>query len=166
MELTSQWPSYTLDSTWPIFTEVNDLPSSKESRQGIIKDSLVSPGCVIKGYVENSVLSPGVTIEEEAVVTRSVLMANTSVGYHSVVDCCILDEGVNVDRFCYIGFGASLISGDWDVTVVGKKVTIPPYTAIGRNCKILPNVRPADFTAKSVPSGSIISPRSPRSKVS
>lgn len=160
MELTRQWPSFTLDSTWPVLSQDNNLPSTRESRQGVIKDSLVSPGCVIKGYVENSVLSPGVVVEEEAVVTKSVLMENVTVGYHSIVDCCILDEGVNIDKYSYIGFGSSLISGDWNVTILGKEVNIPPYTAIGRNCKVLPFVKPADFTAKTISSDSVIAPRS------
>ena len=147
MELTCQRPSFTLDGTWPIFTEGNNLPPPKKSQQGSIENSLVSPGCVIKGHVENSILSPGVRVDDQAVVRNSVLMTNAFVGYHSVVDRCILDEGVDVDKFCYLGSGASLISGNWDVTVLGKGVTVPPYTAIGHNCKLLPYTWPTGFTA-------------------
>jgi len=54
-------------------------------------NSLVSPGCVTKGHVENSILSFGVRVEEQAVVRNTMVVANNSVGYHSVVDCCVLD---------------------------------------------------------------------------
>ncbi len=160
MELIRQQPSFSLDSGWPILTEKDVLRETQKSEQGTIKDSLVSPGCVIKGEVENCVLSPGVRVDEQAVVRNSVLMAGVSIGYHSVVDRCILDEGVRIGKFCYIGFGSSLLSGDWEVTVLGKGVTVPPHTAIGRNCRILPHAGPADFTANTVPSGAVVSPRS------
>ena len=92
-------------------------------------------------------------------VRNSVIMANTIIGKHSVIDRCVLDEEVNVGQFCYIGFGSSLIPGDWDITVVGKGVTVPPYTIIGRNCKVLPNVAVADFITNIIPSGIVLTKR-------
>lgn len=157
MELTKQKPRFTLDSARPVFTEVNDLPATKIYSQGSVNNSLVSPGCVIKGHVENSVLSPGVRIEEQAVVRDSIVMTNTFIDYHSIVDRSILDEEVNVGKYCYIGLGKSLVSGEWDITVVGKGVTVPPHTAIGRDCRILPHVGPHDFHGQTVPSGVVLS---------
>jgi glucose-1-phosphate adenylyltransferase len=159
MELTREKPSFSLDGTWPILTENHNSSLLSISRQGTVRNSLISPGCVIKGRVENSVLSPGVRIEEEAVVTNSLLMANVYIGYHSVVNHCVLDEGVNVGKFCYVGFRTGPISGNDGITVVGKDVTVPQYIAIGHNCKILPNVQPADFLSAVVTSDSIVAPR-------
>ncbi len=65
----------------------------------------------------------------------------------------VLDEGVNIGEFCYIGFGGGLFSGDRHITVLGKGVNVPPHTAIGRNCKILPYTRPDDFNSDVVASG-------------
>jgi glucose-1-phosphate adenylyltransferase len=158
MELLSQRPPFSLDGKWPIFTQYNNLPPPRKFEQASIENSAVSPGCIIKGSVENSILSTCVCVEEQAVVKNSVVMANTIVGYHSVVESCVLDEGVQVGEFCYIGFGASLIPGTWDFTVVGKDVAIPSYTCIGRNCKVLPHVRHADFRSNFIPSDTIISP--------
>jgi glucose-1-phosphate adenylyltransferase len=159
MELTKQKPSFTLDSSRPVFTDIGDLPSPKIYPQGDVQNSLVSPDCVIKGHVENSILSPGVYVEEQAVVKDSIVMTNTFIDYHSIVDHCILDEEVNVGKFCYIGLGKSLVYGDWDITVVGKRVTVPPHTAIGRDCRILPHVGPHDFHGQTVPSGAVLSHR-------
>jgi len=103
-----------------------------------------------------AVLSPGVRVEEQAVIRNSIVMANTFVGYHSVVDSCILDEGVQIGRFCYIGFGSSLLPDDCDITVIGKDVAVPSHTAIGRKCKVLPKAGLDDFTASLVPPGTII----------
>ncbi len=158
ISLTHEPPSLRLNGNWPIFSERHDtLP--ERSHQGVIRNSIISPGCVVKGRVENSILSPGVWIEEQAVVRNSVLMANCFVGYHSVVEHCILDEGVDVGKFCYLGFRASSLSANRGITLVGRDVKIPPYTAVGRNCKIMPNVSPADFATRLVPSGTVFVPR-------
>ena len=55
------------------------------------------------GYVENSVVGPGVYVEEHAVVRNSVLMDNVFIGERSVVQSCIVDEGVSVGPCCEIG---------------------------------------------------------------
>jgi glucose-1-phosphate adenylyltransferase len=161
MELTREKPSFSLDGNWPVFTEDPSLSLPNISQQGSnIINSIVSPGCVVKGRVENSILSPGVRVEEEAVVNNSVLMANVSIGYHSVVDHCVLDEEVKVGKFCYVGFRTGPTSGDCGgITVLGKGATVPHYIAIGRNCKILPYVQPTDFISPVVTSESVVLPR-------
>ncbi len=158
MEFTGQTPLFRLDDNWPVFARKDDTIPRKIS--GEVRQSIISPGCVIKGQVQSSVLSPGVWVEEKAVVKDSVIMASTFVGRHSVVDHCILDEQVSIGKFCYIGFNAGSVPDDWDITVVGKNTTVPPYTAIGRGCKILPNAGPADFTTRAIPPGTVVSPRS------
>lgn len=163
MELIRDLPSFNLNGRWTILTKDKGLPPPKIYQQGRIRNSIISPDCVIKGKVENSILSPGVIVEEQSVIKNSLIMANTVIGKHSVVERCILDEAVNVGRFCYIGFGASLIPGNWDITILGKNVMVPPYTAIGRNCKILPGAGPADFNANAIPSGTIILPHPSKS---
>ena len=160
MQLTSQQPPFSLNGQWPIFTDLNDLPQPKIFKQGSIENSTVGLGCKIKGHIENSILSTCVCVEEKAVVKNSVLMANTLIGGHSVVDCCVLDEGVHIGKSCYIGSGASLIPGTWDFTVIGKDVIVPSHTSIGRNCRILPHVRPKDFKSNFIPHGTIIASQS------
>jgi glucose-1-phosphate adenylyltransferase len=88
--------------------------------------------------VENSILSPGVIVEEQAVVRNSIVMANTIIGRHSVVDRCILDEGVNVGKFSYVGVGAIPIQGGLNITVLGRGASIPFGTALGRNGRVEP----------------------------
>ena len=159
MELTREKPSFSLNGVWPILTADHSSSLPRVSKQGSIQNSIVSPGCVVKGRVENSILSPGVRVEGQAVIMNSVIMADVFVGYHSVVDHCVLDEEVKVGKLCYIGFRAGLLSGNSDVTVLGKRATVPPCTAVGCNCRVLPYVDQADFTASMVSSGTVVSPR-------
>lgn len=158
MELIARQPSFSINSRWHIMTEEKDLALMKKVNQGSIQNSLVSPDCIIKGRVENSILSPGVRIEEQAVIRNSILMSDVSIGYHSVVDGCILDEHVDISQYCYIGFGASPFAGKSDITVVGKGVTVPKCIAVGRNCTIMPHVKPSDFQRNTVLSGMTLSP--------
>lgn len=155
MELVREHPRFALYGSQPVLTDQRDLPPAYFSQQARVVNSVVSPGCIIKGYVENSVLSPGVLVEEQAEVWDSVLMSNAFVGYHSVVDSCIIDEGANIGRLCYIGFGRSARAGERDVTVVGKEATVPSHAVIGRNCRVLPhadrsNLGPNLSTARPV----------------
>jgi glucose-1-phosphate adenylyltransferase len=151
MELTSRMPSFSLDGSWPILTGNSTLPPPKLSHQGSIRNSLISPGCVIQGCVENSILSPNVWIDEQATVRNSVIMANTFIGYHSVVENTIVDESVNIGKHCYIGVGETPTPIEGELTVLGKDATVPAYTAIRRNCKILPRTGSDDFISNAVP---------------
>jgi glucose-1-phosphate adenylyltransferase len=140
MELIRQQPPLSFNGTWPIFTTEGNHQSPQRVQQGMIKNSLIGFGCVIKGCVENSILSPGVRVDERAVVRNSVLMANTSVGYHSVVDRSIVDEEVSIGRFSYIGFESSAGRINKGITVLGKGVSVPSHTAVIRSCRIQPHV--------------------------
>jgi glucose-1-phosphate adenylyltransferase len=141
MELLRADPVFSLDRSWPVLTCNGQSTKLDEFENGRIINSLVSPGCVVKGYVENSILSPGVFVGEQARIVNSVIMDNSSIGYHSTVDRCILDEDVKIGDFCYLGFGAPSQPGVWDITLLGKEVNIPPKTAIGRKCKVLPGLK-------------------------
>jgi len=157
MELVSAEPSFSLNGTQKVLTQRLNMPPPNVSPNATVVNSLLSPGCVVKGHVENSVLSPGVWVDAKAEVRNSVLMPNVSVGYHSFVDTCILDEGVNIGRLCYIGFGESLRSRDFDLTILGKGVTVPSQTAIGHDCTVSSNVDVSRFRGSLIASGSTIS---------
>jgi glucose-1-phosphate adenylyltransferase len=157
MELICAQPSFSLNHSRTVLTQRLDLPLPSISHQGTVINSLLSPGCVIKGHVENSILSPGVCVDEQAEVRNSVLMTNAYVGYHSIVDTCVIDEEVNMGKSCYIGFGKSSLPGDSRITVLGKGVTVPSHTAIGRNCTVFPHVDTSSFRGNLIASGSILS---------
>jgi glucose-1-phosphate adenylyltransferase len=158
MELIRQPLSFSLNTRWSILTQDDgSLPPPKISGQGSVKNSLLSPGCVVKGEVQSSILSPGVRVEENAVVRNSIIMAETVIGEHSVVDCSILDEGVRLGEFCYVGLKTSRIPSDPGIVVVGKGVTVPSHTAICNSCTVLPDVGPGDFIKHIVHSGTVVS---------
>ena len=146
MELVGSAPPFSLNGTWPILTCENNEPVKKYP-SSVIENSIISPGCVIKGRVENSILSPGVQVDEHAVVKNSILMSNVCVGTRSVVDSCIADEEVHVGEFCYVGFGSNH-DHMAEYTLLGKGASITSHTAIARGCKVMPYSNPTESGRK------------------
>ncbi|MFD4653870.1 glucose-1-phosphate adenylyltransferase [Streptomyces sp. NPDC058441] len=104
LDLLSDKPAFNLDNRrWPIYTHPGQMPPAKFCAGGIAGQSIVSPGCVIRGQVTRSVLSPGVTVEEGAVVQGSVLHDNVRIGRGAVVRGAVLDKNVDVPPGATIG---------------------------------------------------------------
>ncbi len=156
MELLAPRPGFSLDSNWSILGDNNTPPVYRAGEENNIINSIISPGCVIHGRVEHSVLSPGVHVAERALVRNSLIMTDASIGYHSIVDGCILDEAVYIGKFCYIGFGAGLLPYNEEITVLGREVTVPDRTAIGRQCNVRSGIGPAAFGTRLIPSGTTL----------
>ncbi|MEC4017890.1 glycogen synthase [Streptomyces sp. H27-D2] len=104
MDLISAHPIFNLhNQRWPIFTYPGQLPPAKFVSGGIAGESIVGPGRVIRGQVTRSVLSPGVIVEEGAVVQGSVLHDNVRVGRHAVVRGAVIDKNVDVPPGATVG---------------------------------------------------------------
>ncbi|MFC4612792.1 glucose-1-phosphate adenylyltransferase [Streptomyces maoxianensis] len=104
MDLIPDRPVFDLDnSRWPIYTHSGQLPPARFIGAGIASESIISPGCVVRGQVTRSVLSPGVSVEEGAVVQGSVLHDNVRIGRGAVVRGSILDKNVDVPPGATIG---------------------------------------------------------------
>ncbi|MEA2572770.1 MAG: glucose-phosphate adenylyltransferase [Chloroflexia bacterium] len=166
MGLLQDHPAFDLyDPSWVIHTLSEERPPAYVSEGCHVSQSLISHGCVIKGQVERSVLSPGVIVEEGAVVRDSVVLFSTVIGAGSVVDRAILDKEVVVGKSCRIGYGdagPNKREPDWldtGITLVGKRSHLPDNLTVGRNCKIGTDVRPEDFATNSLASGETVENR-------
>jgi glucose-1-phosphate adenylyltransferase len=149
MDLLEDLPALNLyDPETRIRTRVTGFPPAKVGWRAYIQRSLLDLGCIINGHVEHSVLSPGVYIEEGAVVRDSIIFDNCHVESGAIIERSIIDKEVRIGKNAYIGYG-----DDWTpnlerpdivncgITVVGKRAEIPPYVRIGRNAVIGSNVR-------------------------
>ncbi len=104
MDLTGERPTFNLYSArWPLRTFQRPLPPVKYISSGCARESLVCDGCIIKGSVSSSILSPGVTVEKGAVVERSVLMDGVFVGSGSHVRNAIIDKHTIIYPRCRVG---------------------------------------------------------------
>ncbi len=77
-----------------IYTKVRDSAPSKYIDGAVVKNSLISDGCVIEGTVENCILFRGVKIGKGSVVKNSIIMQDSVIGEGVGLDCVITDKNV------------------------------------------------------------------------
>jgi glucose-1-phosphate adenylyltransferase len=167
MDLLEDLPELNLyDPDSRIRTRVTGYPPAKIGQRAYISRSLLDLGCIINGHVEHSVLSPGVYVEEGAVVRDSIVFDDVRIESGAIIERSIVDKDVLVGKNSYVGYG-----DDWSpnnerpdivncgITIVGKRAQLPPYVRMGRNCVIGPNVVAEGVEDGYIPSGTTI--RSP-----
>ncbi|MFH1483582.1 MAG: sugar phosphate nucleotidyltransferase [Chloroflexota bacterium] len=169
MDLIQDLPPFNLyDEEMSIHSKVRDLPPSKTGPNARISRSLVSHGCIINGTVLNSILSPGVYVEEGATVVDSVLFDDVEVERGVVVHRCIVDKEVKIGAGSTLGFGEDNTPNrdkpehlNTGITIVGKGAHIPPGIKVGRNVKIICWAEQEDFPSDFIPSGESVEKKSP-----
>jgi glucose-1-phosphate adenylyltransferase len=126
--------------SWPIRTPSADAPPASLYGQGRVRTSLVCNGAVVAGHVVNSVLSPGVVVEEGAHVDGAILMSDVRVRTGAEVRHAILDKRTQVGAGARVGAEGeapanvehpSLLATG--LTAAGKEVWIGEGAVVGRN---------------------------------
>jgi glucose-1-phosphate adenylyltransferase len=131
-----------------------ERPPAKIGPQARAEKSMICNGCIVRGQVERSVLSPGVYISPGAIVRESVIMNDTWIGPGAILDRVIIDKDV------VIGAGAQVGTGDENtpnkqlkdklttgITVVGKAAHIPANVRVGRNVLVNADVDEEAFAS-------------------
>jgi glucose-1-phosphate adenylyltransferase len=132
MDLVSVDPVFNLyNLDWPIWTYPVQMPGAKFTLDGVSRESIVSPGCVISGgSVETSVLSPNVQVDEGGTVDHSVILSHASIGRNAVIHRAILDKHVTVEDNAKVGVdpeadeARGFYISEGGITVVPKGVTV------------------------------------------
>jgi glucose-1-phosphate adenylyltransferase len=131
--------------------------------QAQVVNSLISNGCVIRGRVENSVLSPGVYVSPGAVVKESIIINDTWIGPGAVIDRAIIDENAVIGPGTYLGVGDDLTPNKempdkmtTGINVVGAGAQIPGGLRLGRNVLIHSDRSESDFSGTEYASGEAI----------
>ncbi len=169
MDLLADLPELNLyDPDNIVRTQDQQRPPMKAGPHSRITRSMLSSGCIINGYVHNSVLSPGVFVEEGATVVDSILFDDCHISAGAVVERSILDKMAFVGAHSHIGWGDDYTPNQEEpevlhsgITIVGKRARVLTSIRIGRNCIIGPGVREEDVAGDYVASGSSISATGP-----
>lgn len=116
-----------------------------------VKNSFLSDSCKIAGTVENSIISPGVVIEDNSVIKDSIILPNIKIGYNSRITKTIIDERngteaenqyLDIGNKCRIGSAAGQLKNNefpflyQNITLIGKNCRIPDESNIGGACYI------------------------------
>jgi glucose-1-phosphate adenylyltransferase len=152
------------DPNWVIRTRSEERPPAKFGPQARVQRSILCNGCVIRGVVENSVLSPGVYVSPGAVIRDSVVMNDTWIGPNAVLDQVVVDKQVVVGSGVQLGVGDDMDTPneqqpnklDSGISVVGKRAQIPSGIKVGRNVLVNAERMEEDFPGGDIPSGATI----------
>ena len=164
MDLLIDLPELNLyDPNTVVRTRESRYPPAKFGPRAHVGRSLLNVGDIVNGHVEHSVISPGVYVEEGAVVRDSVIFDGCVIERGAVIERCVLDKEVFVGANAVIGpHGDNSPNAErpellnTGITIVGKRARIPAGMQIGRNCVIGPGVRTDEYSSLVVPSGSTI----------
>ena len=152
---------------WEIRTNVEtggrlpDRPPARFGENTHLEHCMVCAGSNIQGTVINSMLSPGVVVEEDAVVRNSIVFEDCVIRKGATVDLAILDKRVEVGEGAIVGHGdgiktinklkpTHLYTG---ISLVGKGAEVPAKMLVGRNCVIDSDVVAADYPADRIEDG-------------
>jgi glucose-1-phosphate adenylyltransferase len=149
MDLLEPEPPLELDDPeWPILTRGVQRPPALVDEGARIASSLVSPGAIIRGSVERSVLGPGVVVEVGAEVRGAVLLHDTQVERGARVERAIVDARVRIRAGATVGGGSA---DDDGLALVGHGAEVSPGDDAGPGARIEPetshdetHVRPPD----------------------
>ena len=132
MDLVAVVPQFNLyDPAWPIRTYQGQFPPAKfvfahdyqGGRMGLALDSIVCGGCIVSGArVQNSVLSPNVSVQDHADVRESILMENVIIGEHCRIRRAIIDKDVIIPPHTEIGYHREVDAEQFTVTESGLVV--------------------------------------------
>lgn len=164
LELTIQMPPLNLyDPDWVIHTRSEERPPVKIDPQGKVEQSLLSNGCVIRGSVSHSVLSPGVYVSPGAVVRDSVILNDTWIGPGAIIEKSIIDTNVVIGGGAVVGTGDDNTANhqmpeklNTGINVIGADSVLPIGVKLGRNVLVNSNATEDDFPDKDVASGTTI----------
>jgi len=151
------------DRLHPIYTRPAIRRPSVFGRNSHLENTLIANGCTIDGTVRQSILFPGVRVEEGAIVENSIVFDDVIVGRNASVRSAIIDQRVAIGHDSFIGFGNptcpnshhpdALSSG---LTVIGTDTVVPSGIRIGRNCLIGSDLGPEAFPGRDIVCGETI----------
>ena len=75
-----------------IYSKIDDLPPAKYNPGNVVKNSLISSGCIINGQVENSILFKDVYVGNNCVIKNSIILNNVYLGDNTHIENCIVES--------------------------------------------------------------------------
>ena len=163
MELIDIVPVFNLyEKYWKIYTKSDTMPPQFIAENARVERCIIGEGAEIYGCVMNSVIGPGVIIEEGAEVHDSIIMQGTKIGKNTKIYKAIIAESTTVGENCNLGVGEyaeSLYNKKVyaaDLVTIGENSSIPDNVSIGKNTAISGITVPEDYPNGNLVSGGYI----------
>lgn len=81
---------------WPIYTTTHNTPPALYGENANVRNSFIANGCIIKGKVENSIISRDVIIEKGAIVKNSIIFTNSIICEDARLNYILSDKNVHL----------------------------------------------------------------------
>lgn len=167
MDLLAPRPPLDLDNSQvKLRTAGSTRTPARFGEHATVQRSLISPGARIDGSVKNSIISPGVIVQEGAEVSDSIIFHDSVISAGATVDRVILDKEVSIGPNACVGHGESSVANKLrpdivsaGISIVGKRAIVPSGLTIGRNVVIGPGTHEELADNGDVASGETILPK-------
>ncbi len=163
MELIDVIPEFNLyEEFWKVYTRGDIIPPDYISNSASVDKCIIGEGSEIYGEVHSSVIGPGVTIGEGAVVRDSIVMQDSFIGKGAKLDRAVVAQGVSIGDGALVGTGEDAPNTynkkvyAFGLATIGENSVIPSGVRIGRNTAILGETRPEDYPNGELASGGAI----------
>lgn len=103
---------------WPIYTTTHNTPPTLYGKTAEVKNSFIANGSVIKGKVENSIISREVLVEKGAEIKNCIIFTKSEIGKDVKMEYVVTDKKVkinttkelngSVEKMLYIHQGAKI----------------------------------------------------------
>ncbi|MDY3108978.1 MAG: glucose-1-phosphate adenylyltransferase subunit GlgD, partial [Lachnospiraceae bacterium] len=75
-----------------IYSKVDDLPPAKYNTGAVVKNSLVSCGCIVNGTVEDSVVFKKAYIGNNCYIKNCIILNDVYIGDNTHIENCIVES--------------------------------------------------------------------------
>jgi len=130
--------SFMMIKNRPVFSREPGMAPTRFSNESSVRHSIVSDGCIIKGRVKDSILFPGVRVEEGASVEESIIFSYSRVKEEAVVEGAILDKLVEVGEGSSVG---ERIPDSGKENISDPQPASPRITVLGKGASVSDEVK-------------------------
>ncbi|MGN0506274.1 MAG: glucose-1-phosphate adenylyltransferase subunit GlgD [Lachnospiraceae bacterium] len=75
-----------------VYSKIDDNPPAKYNPEAVVKNSLVSSGCILNGHVEDSVLFKKVYVGNNCTIKNSIILNDVHIGDNTYIENCIVES--------------------------------------------------------------------------
>lgn len=145
MDLISDKPAFDLsDHNFVIFSRNTAAPPHFVSRGAVIRNSLVTEGCIVFGQVSDSIVFEGAHIGKSSVIKSSVLLPGSYIGDNVTIDKAIIGSRAKIGDSAYIGApGMDCMYSDIctsGISLIGEGISIGNKVVVMKNSMVETNI--------------------------
>lgn len=133
------------DPPWKIYSRNVILPPQYIGNRAKLYNTSISEGCSIHGKIENSIIFPGVTVQQGAFISNSIIMPGVEIGCDTVVEYTIVANDCKIGRNVRLGDSKTNQPesdvNHREITVIGQNVVISDHAVIPAGAMIEKDVK-------------------------